>query len=737
MRTPLLLTAVLAAGCSFPTNEFRVGAPADAADVATDHADAPPADVPPADVPPADVPVDTTPDAPADVADVTDADDASDASDAADVTDAADASDVPDDEPCPPGQTRCGAECVDLATTTTSCGRCDNRCVAPNATSACSAGACTFTCNAGFADCDMNPSNGCETDLSSPSSCGSCATRCASMNGTATCTGGACGITCSAGFGDCDGNPANGCETNTTTDSANCGGCGRACSNTNGTPSCAAGTCAITCSAGFGNCDANVTNGCETNTTNNVSNCGACGTRCATGQTCARGVCTTLCADTMCSGACVDLMTSVTNCGACGTTCTTANGTPRCAGATCGIASCNTGFANCDSTVGNGCEANIRTDTNNCGACGNRCNFPNATATCAGGVCALGTCNTGFGNCDGNAANGCETDLRTDVGNCGTCSNRCAPANGVGTCSAGVCGIARCNVGFANCDANVANGCEVNLQTDANNCGACGTVCRNHIGGGNTCSSGACMPTCNTGYANCDGNAANGCEVQLATNTNCGACGRTCALACGNTSGACAGTNPGSSSRTFFTIPVPAFIDACSAPGHVNLMPSTDDGSMIVTLPFAFGFFNATYSQANVTTNGWVGFDAISQAQYYTMIPDANPPNNYAAPYLTDLITGTDGVCVATIGTAPSRRWVVEWRNAAFLSDRTRTMTFELVLSEGSRGVQFYYDTMATPPPQQAVNVGIESPGGVNANVVCSAPNACAIATGARLGFST
>ena len=55
-----------------------------------------------------------------------------------------------------------------------------------------------------------------------------------------------------------------------------CGGCGHACNSTNGTASCASGVCGISCSAGFGNCDGNVTNGCETNTQTSTSNCGTC-----------------------------------------------------------------------------------------------------------------------------------------------------------------------------------------------------------------------------------------------------------------------------------------------------------------------------------------------------------------------------------------------------------------------------------------------------------------------------
>jgi hypothetical protein len=34
--------------------------------------------------------------------------------------------------------------------------------------------------------------------------------------------------------------------------------------------------------------------------------------------------------------------------------------------------------------------------------------------------------------------------------------------------------VLACNVGFADCDGNPANGCEVNTRTDVNNCGGCG-----------------------------------------------------------------------------------------------------------------------------------------------------------------------------------------------------------------------------------------------------------------------
>jgi hypothetical protein len=101
--------------------------------------------------------------------------------------------------------------------------------------------------------------------------------------------------------------------------------------------------------------------------------------------------------------------------------------------------------------------------------------------------CAL-TCTAGYADCNQNPADGCETNLSTSLTNCGACGNVCSGANGSATCIAGACGLT-CNAGFANCDGNLANGCEANLSTDSQNCGACGIACPS----GKSCSGGACV----------------------------------------------------------------------------------------------------------------------------------------------------------------------------------------------------------------------------------------------------
>lgn len=278
---------------------------------------------------------------------------------------------------------------------------------------------------------------------------------------------------------------------NLLTDSSNCGSCGYVCSGNNGSPSCASGSCSIVCNPGYANCDNNASNGCEVNITTDVNNCGSCGHTCSGG------------ANVAVSG---------------------------CASGTCTITSCNTGYADCDGNAANGCETNTGTSVNNCGSCGFVCNLSNATAACTGGQCAVAACNAGYANCDNNAADGCEVNIGTDPTNCGGCGKVCSIPNGVPLCSAGACAIAACNPGYANCDNNVANGCETNTNTSLTNCGSCGLVCT-VANGVPLCSAGACaVASCNAGYANCDNNAANGCEVNTTNDrNNCGSCGLVCA----------------------------------------------------------------------------------------------------------------------------------------------------------------------------------------------------------------
>ncbi len=418
---------------------------------------------------------------------------------------------------CATGEVCCEGSCVDVQADIGNCGSCSRRCAAANGVPSCVAGVCGIeACTMGFADCNAMLADGCEADLRSDATrCGTCSIACATPPGAGTvaCAAGRCGYTCAAGMADCDGDPANGCERAVSRDASHCGRCNNVCPARAGAamPRCDMGVCGVNCNAGLGDCDGDAANGCETSVRTSVAHCGACGTACPVPAhataTCTAGRCGYTCAagfgdcDGDASNGCeADLRSTADRCGTCTTRCTVAGGTPACVDGACTIAACGSTFADCDGNAANGCESNTRTSAAHCGACGRGCSAaPNTTATCSSGTCGT-QCVAGFGDCDGNAANGCEVDLRASVAHCGTCGNACAPPNATAACSAGVCAVASCNVGRGNCDANVTNGCETDLATSATNCGACGVTGAEVCDGRDNSCDGAADEGCPTAF---------------------------------------------------------------------------------------------------------------------------------------------------------------------------------------------------------------------------------------------
>lgn len=99
------------------------------------------------------------------------------------------------------------------------------------------------------------------------------------------------GPSCPDGKRDCDGDPTNGCETDVSANTSHCGFCGNVCAPVaNGYPVCDKGTCKVACNTGFDNCDANPTNGCERDVSADPTNCGACNHDCL-GAACSKSLC--------------------------------------------------------------------------------------------------------------------------------------------------------------------------------------------------------------------------------------------------------------------------------------------------------------------------------------------------------------------------------------------------------------------------------------------------------------
>jgi len=399
---------------------------------------------------------------------------------------------------------------------------------------------CGNDCAAGEARCGMR----CVDLQNDPTRCGACdAVPCGSgPNASPACRAGVCALACAAGLGDCDADAANGCETATATAVTHCGACGRVCpAGANATPTCAAGVCGIACAAGFGDCDADAANGCETDLRSAATSCGRCGNRCPSqtnaAPACVEGACALACAagfgncDGVAGNGCeVDTASSATNCGVCGTACAiTGNQQARCAAGVCGGGACLAGFADCDGVASNGCEVTLASSAAHCGACGNACALANAVAACTMGACAVATCAAGFSDCDAVTGTGCEVDTRSSATHCGACGTVCpARANATPACVAAACRFT-CAPGFADCDGVAANGCEVDTRSSPAHCGSCGNACPTRPNAVATCAASVCGSVCGPGTADCDGTTANGCESDTQTSvSHCGGCGRSC-----------------------------------------------------------------------------------------------------------------------------------------------------------------------------------------------------------------
>jgi hypothetical protein len=443
---------------------------------------------------------------------------------------------------CPAGFSCCTGLCRNYLTDPGSCGSCGASCEADGQ---CLNGVCgPAPCEEGLGECDGDAENGCETELASdPTNCGRCRAVCAS----GLCSGGVCTSSeCPEGSADCNQDESDRCEASLSS-LENCISCGKVCNDRNGEPSCTSRGCTIVCNDGFGDCDEDADTGCESDLADDVANCGACGaacenehgrTRCIDGQcipTCSQGFAD--CNEDPNDGCETDLESSANHCGACGERCRSDNATGVCTDGVCG-ADCNSGFEDCNGDIGDGCEADL-TSPETCGDCTTHCSDNGGTASCSAGECEI-DCNLGRGDCINGVLDGCETNTNVSVLHCRECGTMCPTAVGTPACFDGVCGVSTCSDPRAECDGDDVTVCESDLTDDPNNCGACGTECYFPNANG-ACVNRTCrLDGCEPGWDDCDDDPDNGCETALGTVRDCAACGNACTNTHGTT--ACAGS---------------------------------------------------------------------------------------------------------------------------------------------------------------------------------------------------
>ncbi|MFO0630766.1 MAG: hypothetical protein U0325_34780 [Polyangiales bacterium] len=178
---------------------------------------------------------------------------------------------------------------------------------------------------------------------------------------------------------------------------AHCGACDTACADVEGAPGvCVGGRCALTCGATVGNCDGDLSNGCEANLLTDVRHCGACGAACPT-RASSTAVCRARASARSRAPRGVPTATrsratsagrhAQTRCAAAAARRRARRGAARRRPArrgACGVA-CRAGYGDCDAIVER-VKVDTRVDVLHCGGCGRPCAVPaNGRATCAAG----------------------------------------------------------------------------------------------------------------------------------------------------------------------------------------------------------------------------------------------------------------------------------------------------------------------------------------------------------------
>lgn len=149
-------------------------------------------------------------------------------------------------------------------------------------------------------------------------------------------------------------------------------------------------------------------------------------------------------------------------------------------------------------------------------------------------------------------------------------------------------------------------------------------------------------------------------------------------------------------------------------PTPVTAVPVSGDDAVSAPLEigFAFVFFGQTFTQLNVSTNGFITFgDSDNGCCSGDLLPNSGTPNGLVALFWEDLVVNPGQITYETQGTAPNRELVVMYNDVPHLSGPT-LVRGQIILHEGSNEIELMCESCTTDGGTHTQ--GVEDPTGMH-----------------------
>ena len=126
-----------------------------------------------------------------------------------------------------------------------------------------------------------------------------------------------------------------------------------------------------------------------------------------------------------------------------------------------------------------------------------------------------------------------------------------------------------------------------------------------------------------------------------------------------------------------------------------NVSLGDDNGTAALPIGFDFEFYDTTYTEFYIASNGFVSFtgNGMTGPASWTpaAIPTAAEPNGMIAVVWDDISPNQSGtIKYGTLGTAPNRKLVVEYLNVPHYPNGPATISAQLHLFEGSNRIEIH-----------------------------------------------